>query len=440
MKSESEIPQTPLTERAVLSQMMRDDSFRRQAIGEGIGADHFLRYKPVFVAIVDLAREGAPIDAATVSAAIAQDGNLGDLGGHTAIADMWAETNDGKNWRHWIKDLRRAHASRVQAEALSLAGDCKTPEQAIEVMREAEALLKAALAGPTRSKTAREVMLELTRELELLASLGPIPGIPTGLKELDLISGGMRKGQLWSVLGQTSRGKSVLLAQLAYAAVKAAGKVPIFSAEMMAYEIGARLVAHRGGIDLGEILNPGSATKGDLVAIRVQIENLSGETFWVNDTPRMSLSYVEQECQRLSDSNNGISAVVVDYVQILKAETRKGQNREEAVASISSGLKQLAKSMNCPVITAAQVNKEGKTRESEAIGFDSDVMLQIVEDGIKVMKLRNGKRDDLLRYRLDGPTQTFVPFDPKEIQITPKEAAENKQADTWASGEKKRRR
>jgi len=434
MKSQSEIPQTPLTERAVLSQMMRDDAFRRQAIGEGITGDHFYRYKPVFEVILGLARANTPIDQATVSAALSHDGHLTDLGGQAFVADLWAETNDGKNWRHWVLDLRRSYANRLKVDALALADDCKTPEQAIEALREAEQLMKAALAGPSRSKTAREVMQELRAELELLASLGPIPGVATGIEELDLLTGGMRKGQLWSVLGQTSRGKSVLLGQMGYSAVKSVGKVPIFSAEMLAYEIGARLVAHRGGIELDRVLTPRGNRKGTLIAIQTQMGILADETFWVNDTPKMSLSYVERECQRLADSNNGLGAIVVDYVQILKAEVRKGQNREEVVASISSGLKQLAKAMNCPVITAAQVNKDGKTRESEAIGFDSDVMLQIVDDGIKVMKVRNGKRDSLLPYRLDGATQTFVKFNPEEIVITA-----DQQADTWAAQAKSKK-
>lgn len=415
--------------------MMREDAFRRQAIGEGITADHFHRYKPVYEVIVNLAREGVAIDQTTVSAALSHDGHLNDLGGSTFVSDLWAETNDGKNWRHWVVDLRRSYANRLKVESLAFASDCQTPEQAIEALREAEQLMKAALAGPSRSKTAREVMQELRTELELLASLGPIPGVATGIEELDLLTGGMRKGQLWSVLGQTSRGKSVLLAQMGYSAVQSVGKVPIFSAEMLAYEIGARLVAHRGGIELDRILNPRGNRKDTLLAIKTQMGILADEPFWVNDTAKMSLAYVERECQRLADSNNGLGAIVVDYVQILKAETRKGQNREEVVASISSGLKQLAKAMNCPVITAAQVNKEGKTRESEAIGFDSDVMLQIVEDGIKVMKLRNGKRDSVLPYRLDGATQTFVKFNPDEIVITA-----DHQADKWAEESKRKGR
>lgn len=436
MSASESTPQSPINERAILSQMVRDDAFRRQALGDGICGDHFYRYRPLYDAVMGMAKEGIPIDSGTLSARLEADGTIEDVGGHVLVGDLFAEVNDGRNWRHWIVGLRRSFADRVRADGLQLAGMARTPEQAMAAMEDARQAMKAALAGPSRSKTSREVMRELTDELGRLAAAGPIPGIPTGIEELDILSGGMRPGQLWSILGQTSRGKSVLLAQLGSCAVKQpGGKLAIFSAEMMAYEVGARLVSHRGGIDMQCLMNPGKTGKFNLQRIKTQIQLLAEECFFVDDTPSMSLAHVEREATRLADANNGLSAVVVDYVQILRTERARNQNREEVVAQISSTLKQLAKALCCPVITAAQMNQQGRSRESEAIAFDSDVMLAIVEDGIKVMKLRNGKRDELLPFRLNGETQTFVRFQPEP---QPDEVAD-KQADKWSSDQARRK-
>jgi replicative DNA helicase len=70
-------------------------------------------------------------------------------------------------------------------------------------------------------------------------------------------------------------------------------------------------------------------------------------------------------------------------------------------------LKQLAKELHCPVISATQLNEAGQSRESRAIEQDADAALWIVEDGIKVMKLRNGVRNDLLPLYLEGTYQCF---------------------------------
>ena len=112
---------------------------------------------------------------------------------------------------------------------------------------------------------------------------------------------------------------------------------------------------------------------------------------------------------RLKDAHGSLDLVIVDYLQV-EAERQKGQNREEAVAGVSGGLKQLAKARGCPVLTGSQLNKEGKSRESEAIEFDSDVSLLICGDGIIITKNRNGPKNITLRYELVGAFQSFVPF------------------------------
>ena len=71
-------------------------------------------------------------------------------------------------------------------------------------------------------------------------------------------------------------------------------------------------------------------------------------------------------------------------------------------------LKQLAKALQCPVLTASQLNEQGQTRESRAIEQDADAVLFIVDDGVKVGKLRNGVRNGVLRLQLDGRFQRFT--------------------------------
>jgi replicative DNA helicase len=70
-------------------------------------------------------------------------------------------------------------------------------------------------------------------------------------------------------------------------------------------------------------------------------------------------------------------------------------------------MKQMAKELQCPVISATQLNEAGQSRESRAIEQDADAALYIADDGIKVVKLRNGVRNDLLPLYLNGALQRF---------------------------------
>lgn len=421
----SSIPQSPLTERAVLSQMMRDPAFMRRAVADGLGEDHFHRYKPVFAVLVEMNRAGQPIDDATVSAALELDGVIGDIGGASVIADMWREASEGKAWRQWVRDLNATMAKRIIAEGVKLIESGKSTDDQLEALRLTQELVNQALAGPPRAKTAREAVAIAIAEMEELYRAGGIPGIATGLPDLDAITGGMKRGQLWSVLAKTSRGKSVLMSQFACHALTQNCRTMVFSAEMMVHEIIFRKASHRGKIDMAHFMAPGKAGKGYLQQIKTQLQLLADLPLWIDDTPKMTLAHIEREALRVADANDGLDLIEVDYLQILKAERARGMNREEVVAGLSGGLKQLAKLIGCPVLTASQVNKEGSARESEAIGFDSDVMLAIGDEGIRLAKVRNGKRDEVLPYELAGDIQTFVRFDPEERKAA-QEAADEK--------------
>jgi replicative DNA helicase len=67
--------------------------------------------------------------------------------------------------------------------------------------------------------------------------------------------------------------------------------------------------------------------------------------------------------------------VMVDYLQLMEDEGRKGATREELVASISRRLKRTAIKANKVVLTASQLNDNGQLRESRAIGQDADHIL-----------------------------------------------------------------
>ena len=90
-----------------------------------------------------------------------------------------------------------------------------------------------------------------------------------------------------------------------------------------------------------------------------------------------------------------------------------GKSREQEVAEISRGLKKMAKQHGCPVITASQLNEEGKTRESRAIVNDADVMLNInpAEEKVEIFKNREGERGVGLNLRMNGQYQRFEEYD-----------------------------
>lgn len=400
----------PLAENSVLSMMMREDHVRRQVFGEGITAEHFTECRrAIFSAILSLSREGRPVDPATVWAEVfkanAHDPEKTDAG---TIGAIHAFAVNADNLTAWISALRDAKALRIAQDASIWLQEATDAASASFAASSALDAMKAALSGPTRAKSAKEACREFLAHLEEIFHNGEMPGISTGLDSLDIISGGMRAGELWNILGQTSRGKSVLMLQIAAHAANSGRHVAIFSAEMMTPQVFGRFISNLGPLKMDAITKPRTAGKLEKQRIASTAERIAAMRLWIDDKPKMSIEHVEAEAQRIADAHGPLDLVAVDYLQFLQTENKiRGESREREIARISGALKQLAKALNCPVLSAAQFNRQNEARESSSIEFDSDCMIGIAEDGLKVMKLRNGRRDDVLPYTLNGELQRF---------------------------------
>jgi replicative DNA helicase len=114
------------------------------------------------------------------------------------------------------------------------------------------------------------------------------------------------------------------------------------------------------------------------------IKVLSETGIYLDDTPSISSLQLRTKCRRLN-SEIKLDMVVVDYLQLMSSDTRV-ENRVQEVSQISRNLKALARELNVPVLTAAQLSRAveqrsgqkpmlSDLRESGSIEQDADVVL-----------------------------------------------------------------
>jgi replicative DNA helicase len=218
----------------------------------------------------------------------------------------------------------------------------------------------------------------------------------------------MKPGQLWVIAGHTSRGKSVLMLQIAAEYLTRGERVAVFTLEMMAREVFGRLVSVIGRVNFESISKPATAKKHELEKIQNTTGSLMESELYLDPAETPTLETIRTEALRIRDATGSLDLIVVDYIQLVEGNRNRNDTRETEIAKVSRGLKRLAKELNCPVITASQLNDDGKTRESRAIVQDADALIFITEDGLKIGKLRNGRRDDLLPLFLHGAMQRFT--------------------------------
>jgi replicative DNA helicase len=409
------MPTAEIAEESILCCFMRyPQKYIPRAASEGIDADCFWKLRPIYDEIISFAAdhpEHPEIDIELFIQNLELNGSLMRVGGPSAVASLVLHGPTHHHWSSYTNQLREAKARRIAIGASKSLLASLTSEDAQNAATEAMEAIKRAISAPSRSKSGEQSASEFIKQWKKdFESTELIPGMATGFAEIDEISGGMRAGELWIVCAKSTRGKSVMMIQIAAEAIQRGETVAIFSLEMMAGVVTGRLVSVMGSVEYGAITQPKTSNKIHRAGIKRGLDDITASKVWIDDTPNQTMGHIEDECQRIRDITGGLDLIVIDYMQIVKGEKQRGETREQEVARISMAGKQMAKKFGVPVLSASQLNGAGEVRESKSLEQDADTLLFIGDDGIKIGKMRNGKRDQVIQLYLHGDKQKFLTY------------------------------
>lgn len=224
-----------------------------------------------------------------------------------------------------------------------------------------------------------EQINETIKEIEA-ARGGLIVGISSGSRKLDAEIGGFHRKNLIVMVGRPGSGKTSRALSFALSALKNGKKVCVFSVEMGYSELIKKILSNKTEINSQELSN-GKITDNDLKMINSAAAELKNNNLYIYDKAGINTSYI----RRIATAKQP-DIIIIDYLQIVKADQIKGRNREQEVASISIELKIIAKELNIPVIVLSQLSRscEQRTnkrpmmsdiRESGQIEQDADLIL-----------------------------------------------------------------
>jgi replicative DNA helicase len=217
---------------------------------------------------------------------------------------------------------------------------------------------------------------------------------PTGLLKVDrALKGGMHKGEMMTVASETGGGKSIYLVQAALANLLEGKSVLFFSLEMNAKDILTRMACNLSGYPVREPEDYKNASQGELAKMNAALLKLHQLPIEIVD----GVSEIEEiECHiNRYTGERRADIIVVDYLQIISSDGEEG--RESQISEIARRLKLAALKNNSIMLTASQLNDEGRLRESRAIGMHSDQVVYIEHKGDKsrltIKKNRRGARN-----------------------------------------------
>jgi len=332
-----------------------------------------------------------------------------------SISNIRAEYAGREFLKTHIKTVKEQEALRkghiVASDALVVLEQGGSPEDVSNALRSGSEAITGILSSQADWKLAEQSTEEFTEMLQRIHQEKSEAGISTGVHWIDHYTGGMRSNELWVVAAPTSGGKTVLMLQFLASVLKLGKRAVMFSLETDADRIHGRLACSTQNIPMGRLMgNAGEVMcKADFIKIKDYVTDIrDADSLIICDSDSITLDDIEAKLARIAEIGS-FDCVIIDYIQLVELSDGKDLPRHEQIAKVTRRLKQLAKRYQVPIITASQLNDDGRLRESRAIGMDADVVLMIDPEAgdIGLAKNRNGERGVKLPLVMNGVYQRF---------------------------------
>jgi len=396
-------PHSLEAEQSVLGGLLLDNETWDRVAEKAVAGDFYSRsHRLIFETIGALIELGEPVDLITLSEALENDQKLEDAGGFVYLAEMMNNTPSAANIAAYADIVRERAVTR---ELISVANEIAEVGYDTQGRGSAELLDFAetkvfAIAEKRASKSEgpenlHTVLEKTVDRIEKLCSTdtGGVTGVPSGFTDLDKMTAGLQKSDLIIVAARPSMGKTTFAMNLAeHAAMTQDKPALIFSLEMPADQIMMRMLASLGRIDQTKI-RTGQLDDEDWARLSstmgLLIEN--GKMF-IDDAAGLTPTELRARARRIHRDHGGISMIMVDYLQLMRAP-QFSDNRTLEIAEISRSLKALAKELEVPVVALSQLNRgleqrsdkrpiNSDLRESGSIEQDADLIMFIYRDEV----------------------------------------------------------
>ena len=390
------------------------------------------RNQVLFEVMAGMYRDRVGIDALTVQAALQRAGKYAQAGGDTYILDLMNYTSSAEFLPEWVREVKEAALRRGLIAGLKTmlvkAEDVTQPNEV--VLGESEAMLQA-LAEKRFAQGFQTFKAIIPEALDYLQkiSTGEVTGCPTGLADLDRVTGGLQPTDLIILAGRPGMGKTSLGVSIAWRAAKQGKRVGLFTLEMGKLQITQRILCSWKNVNLFK-LRTGKINAQEAEAFRDAVEKLKDIPLHIDEGSRKTPLQILSQARRLKHTE-GLDLLMMDHLQLGKTD-RPVENRAEMLEEFAYAMKATAKDLGIPVVCMAQLSRKGEQSKGEPnlsdlkgsggieeaadiVGFihRPEVYEKDAEHGLSELifgKYRNGPAGDAIKLRFNHDSASFSDY------------------------------
>jgi replicative DNA helicase len=363
------------------------------------------QHADIMQAILTRSQDAKPIDPVSLMDHFEQAGqpSIGQLA--LEIGNSGMLTPVPEPYAHRISAAWRQRKARDIGMALLKSTDEAAVDQAIASLMNLHAVEQN--HEWDAKQAAQAAFAELTT---IYASGGKLPGITTGLADVDGKLGGLHRGDMIVIGGRAAMGKTSFLLGMARAAAKAGHPVGIISGEQPVEQMSLRMMSSASNIESRKFRTAQfeDFEWGKLAGV---VSSNAELPMWFLDRSAPSMAEVSRVARRWKHKH-GIQALYVDYLQRIGGE---GERKYEQVSFVARGMKNLARDLDIPVVALAQVSravegrsspvpKMGDLSDSSEIEKEADQVLMIYRAGYYDQNADQNTARVIVEKNRHGPT------------------------------------
>lgn len=438
------LPNAIEAEQSLLGTIMVYPGSAQIAIEAGMRSEYMFldSHKKIFDVVNDLYNEQKPIDITTVGTRLNDMNILSVIGGAEYLITLSDTAVSSYNTKAYVELIQNKAYMRNMIEACEkIVSDGFDGQTNIDDYLD---MAEKSVLGVTRNRrttdfksSASVVNNVLDRIMKMSSNTSGITGLKTGFDHLDKNTHGFQRGDLIILAARPSMGKTAVALNFAHkiAQYHPDEAVAIFSLEMAAEQLIERILSSKSTVPI-ERIKTGNLNNQDWQKLNEGASILRNTKIYIDDVPGIRVTEIFSKCRKLQ-SEQGLAAVFIDYIQLISGSGNNRDNRQQEVSEISRNLKALARELNVPVIALSQLSRSVESRqekrpmmsdlrESGAIEQDADIVMLLFrsqyydrsEDNAKaspdaiqpleidIAKHRNG-RTGVVKFAFQGSTNSI---------------------------------
>lgn len=376
------------------------------------------KHRNLFLLLEQMYQRDMPFDITVIFNRV-QD-KKDELGGISYVAELLAAFVELKHFDYYVIILIEHYQFRQQT---TIGG--AMVEGHLDIGEALEQLQTLQDEGQTEDDddSVHGALLEMYDDIE--SADGTIKGIPTGYRDLDKMTGGLKGGDFVVIGARPSIGKTSFAINIANNVMASPERpsgdvVLLFSAEMRKKVLMKRFAGTIGNIDMQHMKTARIDFQDrDWSSLTHAMAVIQQADLKVVDTPNITTGTIRRKIRKHQQANPGRRIlVIVDYLQLLQGNPKLDSNRQQQISQMSRELKVAAMEFDVPIIALSQLSRGleqrqdkrpmmSDLRESGAIEQDADLVAFLYREDYydKETEDQNMVEVIMAKHR-DGPTGT----------------------------------